>query len=266
MWALQHDSSIIPPDKKWHLTSDYLRGTTAISGVEPYGLIHNSPCRMQKAVIMDRLSYRGRLEDVLDGLAAVSCVVSALFASLYGLNAGFSEQLSVSCQLDPVHSLFHCHVFCLFYTPMCTHSFLSFYFLFWVSIFACLNSLTLSSKTQDKEDEIYSFTTSMTDMSLKLSIHESKKVYRFGFFSSFIYASTYSKPFDFSGLLPFFLHPSVIFQGQPLAKRVSNHCQPWPFTEKIGRHAPHILLEFVGPRLFQGIFMCVHMSMLHLHK
>lgn len=266
MWALQHDSSVIPPDKKWHLTSDYLRVPTAISGVEPYGLIHNSPCRMKKAVIMDHLSYRGRLEDVLDGLAAVSCVVSALFASLYGLNAGFSEQLSVSCQLDPVLSLFHCHVFCLFYTPMCTHSFLSFSFLFRFSIFACLNSLTPSSKAQDEEDEIYSFTKSMTDMSQKLPIHESKSVQICGLQLVHLCLDLLSKPFDFSSLLPFFLHPSVIFHSRPLAKRVSNHCQPWPFTQKIGQHAPHILLEFVGARLFQGIFMCVHMSMLHLHK
>lgn len=59
MWALQHDSSVIPPDKKWHLTSDYLRVPTAISGVEPYGLIHNSPCRMKKAVIMDHRHTEG---------------------------------------------------------------------------------------------------------------------------------------------------------------------------------------------------------------
>lgn len=133
---------------------------------------------MQKAVIMDRLSYRGRLEDVSDGLAAVSCVVSALFASLYGLNAGFSEQLSVLCQLDPVLSLFHCHVYRLFYTPMCTHSFLSFSFLF-----KFLNALTPSSQDQDKEDEIYSFTKSMTDTSQKL-------VYTFGVFILFTCALT----------------------------------------------------------------------------
>ena len=56
---------------------------------------------MQKVVIMDRLSYRWRQEDVSDGLADVSCVVSGLFASPYGLSAAFSQQLSVSCQLEP---------------------------------------------------------------------------------------------------------------------------------------------------------------------
>lgn len=62
-------------------------------------------------VIMDCLSYRWRREDVSDGLAAVSRVVSGLFASPYGLSAAFSQRLSVSCQLDPVLSQFHCHFF-----------------------------------------------------------------------------------------------------------------------------------------------------------
>lgn len=57
---------------------------------------------------------------------------------------------------------------------------------------------------------------------------------------------------------------SCIFLGRQIAKRVSNHCQPWPFLWKIGQHAWHLLLECVGVHEFQCTFMCVHMSVLHL--
>lgn len=60
---------------------------------------------MQNMVIMHRLSYRGRLEDVSDGLAAANRVVSGLFASPYGLNAALRRRLSVSCQPETVHSI-----------------------------------------------------------------------------------------------------------------------------------------------------------------
>lgn len=72
------------------MTSEYLRVAIVISDVEPHGLIHNS-FWMQKVVIMNHLSHNGRLEDVSDGLPAIYCVVSGLFASSYGFSAALRQ-------------------------------------------------------------------------------------------------------------------------------------------------------------------------------
>ncbi len=81
------------------------------------------------------------------GLAAVSCVVSGLFASPCTLNDAFSKLLSVSCQLDPLLYAIHCNVRLLTVSfPGALALSLVVFLSFKVFISSCHNSVTLSVK------------------------------------------------------------------------------------------------------------------------
>ncbi len=167
--------------------------------------------------------------------------------------------LSISLPLFVLQS--HSHVHSL---SLCAFS-----SLFKLSISVCLNSFTPSSEAQD-EGRWELCQKSMTDMSVQLTTYtyESNKSTDFGLQLIHSRSNPLRKSFGLRSMLPNFLHPSVmscIFLGRQIAKRVSNHCQPWPFLWKLARmHG--IYCQCVGVHVFQCIFMRVHTSVLHLHK
>lgn len=104
----------------------------------------------------------------------------------------------------------------------------------------------------------------MTDMSVQLTMYicKSNKILSVDFGPQLIYL--------WPNLLrkSFILHPSVmcIFHSRQIAKKGFKSLSALTFSLKIGLHAWHMLLEFVGVHVLQCIFMCVHRSVLHLHK
>ena len=140
---LQLDGSVTPPDKKWHLTSEYLRVPTAFSVVEPRGLIHNSCCKRRKcdnyAFSVICIEAGGRVR--WTGSRLPCSVWSTCIPICISLRSAFTQRLSLS--LMSARPLVLSTSLPLFFSLPCA-------LIPCIAISVCLNARTPSCGSQDR--------------------------------------------------------------------------------------------------------------------